>query len=63
MLGRMKLVFAVIALVVVGCGAIKNADHQVNKMTDHGARGGPTVDGGPSPKTSDAGNDGGVTSM
>lgn len=66
MLGHMKLVFAAIALVVVGCGAIKNADHQVNRMTDHGTtRGGsPAGDGGSSPTTaSDAGHDAGVTSM
>ncbi len=63
---RMKLVFAVIALAIVGCGAIKNADRQVNKMTDHGtSRGGSAdVDGGPSPTTAaDAGTDSGITSM
>lgn len=65
MLRRMKLFVGAVALVVLvaACGAITNADHQVNKMTDHGSsRGGSSVDGGPSTAT-DAGGDAGITSM
>jgi len=61
----MKLFFALAVLAVVGCGAIKNADHQVNKMTDHGtSRGGGGGDGGAEPVTAaDSGADAGITSM
>jgi len=61
----MKLFVGAVALLVlvVGCGAINSADHQVNKMTDHGSsRGGSSVDGGPSTVT-DASTDAGITSM
>lgn len=60
------LVLPVLVLAAVGCGAIKNADKQVNKMTDHGTSRGsaPEVDGGPSVTTAaDAGKDSGITSM
>jgi len=67
MLGRMKLFLVVAVVSVVGCGAIQNADREVNKKTDHGSShgGGPVVDGGPSPTTgADGGSkDSGVTSM
>lgn len=69
MMRRMKLLFAVAALAALaalGCGAIQNADHQVNKMTDHRSARDPSVqgDGGTAPSTSsDAGKDSGITSM
>lgn len=71
MLRRMKTFLAVcaLAIVCVGCGAIQNADREVNKKTDHGASyggGGSNADGGSSsPTGGDAGGskDAGITSM
>ena len=70
MLRRMKTFLAVCALAIVGvgCGAIQNADREVNKKTDHGASygGGSNADGGSSsPTGGDAGGskDAGITSM
>ena len=53
----MKLFLSLLALVtIVGCGAIQNADREVNKKTDHGPRGGGVVDAdGGAPTTGDAG--------
>lgn len=64
MLRAMKLFLSILAvLLIVGCGAIQNADREVNKKTDHGPRGGsPTAtDGGDSPVH--PGKDAGSTSL
>ena len=64
MLRAMKLLLSILAvLLIVGCGAIQNADREVNKKTDHGPRGGSpaATDGGDSP--ADPGKDAGVTSL
>jgi len=66
MLRWMKTFLAVCAVVIVGCGAIQNADREVNKKTDHGASHGGShdADGGSStPTVADAGKDSGITSM
>jgi hypothetical protein len=61
----MRAFLVVAAFAVVACNAIQNADHHVNKMTDHGtSRGhGTDDDGGASPNAADAGTDSGITSM
>ena len=66
MLRRMKLFLSIVALLtIVGCGAIQNADREVNKKTDHGNRGGggSDVDGGAATSGGDAGKDAGITSL
>lgn len=65
MLRAMKHFLFVLALVtIVGCGAIQNADREVNKKTDHGNRGGAAdSDGGASTSGGDAGKDAGITSL
>lgn len=66
MLRRMKLFLSILAvLAIVGCGAIQNADREVNKKTDHGNRGGGGSDGDGGAPTSggDAGKDAGITSL